>query len=39
LHDHWFCKIHRIHIRIIHENEAEFCQVITNSKRAVMANR
>lgn len=39
LHDHRFCKIQRIYIRIIHKNESEFCQVIANSERAVMANR
>ena len=38
LHDHWFCKIHRIHIRIIHKNKTKFCKVITNGERTVMAN-
>ena len=38
LHDHRFCKIQWIYIRIVNKNESEFCQVIANGERAVMAN-
>ncbi len=37
-HEHIFCKIHRIYIRIIHKDKTKFCQVIADSERAVMTN-